>query len=448
MRNGGKSDNSEVECSRFVIWIGAALDECSSEDRGWLAELLKSLDLESLQGLNGSHPSGMAQSADRVAQILRTLDLGRLAHAFLPGTTPRSASNSNALPLLSQSVDILGLSVRPSNCLRHAEITTIGELTKWSSDRLLEIKNMGRKSAGEITAKLEELLRNSDESQSLISVRPESFCLSTLLSFEQCGIDAQVGRTMKESGISRVDDVVTRNRESLLYWSGLSDAEVSALERQLPCVDLHLESRVPLWVRTHYSELREAFREDVEQLLARPVVIESPVRPPPTDRSTTSCFEEEVETFFAAHVNDRKKEIVRRFMGWDGGPGTTLEQAGHEFNLTRERIRQILAKSLREPTVIKAAFLQSAIECVDQCVPARADSAEVALLKAGIARTRLRVEAIIATAKHLGIVIPWSIEEWNGRRFVVNPAAMCQVQELLRAVRKRVSHCGIARSGK
>ena len=123
--------------------------------------------------------------------------LGRLVRVFLPGTISQRPWNPNARPLLSQSVDILDLSCRSANCLQNAGITTIGELTQWSTEKLLELKNMGRKSAGEIKAKLEELLlQNPDESQSQISVRPESFCLSALLSFEQCGIDVDIGRKM------------------------------------------------------------------------------------------------------------------------------------------------------------------------------------------------------------------------------------------------------------
>jgi hypothetical protein len=33
-------------------------------------------------------------------------------------------------------------------------------------------------------------------------------------------------------------------------------------------VDLHLESLLPLWMRTHYLELRDAFKEDLEELLS------------------------------------------------------------------------------------------------------------------------------------------------------------------------------------
>jgi hypothetical protein len=97
-------------------------------------------------------------------------------------------------------------------------------------------------------------------------------------------------------------------------------------------------------------------------------------------------------------------------------------------------------KSLRDLTVINSIFLERAIECIERCAPASAEIAETALIEAGIARTRLRVEGIAATARRLQIPVPWSIEEYNARRFVVDPAAMSRIQEFLTVAQKRVSH--------
>ena len=44
--------------------------------------------------------------------------------------------------------------------------------------------------------------------------------------------------------------------------------------------------------------------------------------------------------------NDRTREIVRLRFGLDDGITHTLEEVGNEFGVTRERIRQIEAKSL------------------------------------------------------------------------------------------------------
>ncbi|MCB1031029.1 MAG: sigma-70 family RNA polymerase sigma factor, partial [Acidimicrobiales bacterium] len=45
-------------------------------------------------------------------------------------------------------------------------------------------------------------------------------------------------------------------------------------------------------------------------------------------------------------LNDREKEVVRMRFGLDDGQARTLEEVGKAFGVTRERIRQIEAKTL------------------------------------------------------------------------------------------------------
>ena len=52
-------------------------------------------------------------------------------------------------------------------------------------------------------------------------------------------------------------------------------------------------------------------------------------------------------------LNEREREVVRRRFGLEDGQVRTLEEAGKEFGVTRERIRQIESKTLaklRHPT--------------------------------------------------------------------------------------------------
>ncbi len=58
--------------------------------------------------------------------------------------------------ILNTSVEELELTVRSSNCLKNANIHTIGELTKKTEEDISKTRNFGRKSLEEIKAKLEE----------------------------------------------------------------------------------------------------------------------------------------------------------------------------------------------------------------------------------------------------------------------------------------------------
>ena len=56
------------------------------------------------------------------------------------------------------AIEELQLSVRPYNCLKRAQINTIGDLLNYSPEKLLELKNFGRKSADEVFATLKNKL--------------------------------------------------------------------------------------------------------------------------------------------------------------------------------------------------------------------------------------------------------------------------------------------------
>ena len=60
-------------------------------------------------------------------------------------------------PDLDLPIEALDLSERPRNCLRRAQIKTVGELVERTSDDLLNITNFGQKSLDEVIAKLDEL---------------------------------------------------------------------------------------------------------------------------------------------------------------------------------------------------------------------------------------------------------------------------------------------------
>ena len=59
--------------------------------------------------------------------------------------------------VLEMSIDELELSVRSYNCLKRANINTVEELTNKTSDDMMEVRNLGRKSLEEVLAKLKEL---------------------------------------------------------------------------------------------------------------------------------------------------------------------------------------------------------------------------------------------------------------------------------------------------
>jgi DNA-directed RNA polymerase subunit alpha len=80
----------------------------------------------------------------------------------------KETTKSNHLNLKTQSISIepytniaieeLQLSVRAYNCLKKAQINTVGDLLQYSPEKLQELKNFGRKSADEVFSTLKNKL--------------------------------------------------------------------------------------------------------------------------------------------------------------------------------------------------------------------------------------------------------------------------------------------------
>ena len=68
--------------------------------------------------------------------------------------------------VLEMNIDELELSVRSYNCLKRAGINTVEELINRSSDDMMKVRNLGRKSLEEVLNKLKELglsLKSGDD---------------------------------------------------------------------------------------------------------------------------------------------------------------------------------------------------------------------------------------------------------------------------------------------
>ncbi len=67
----------------------------------------------------------------------------------------------------------------------------------------------------------------------------------------------------------------------------------------------------------------------------------------PADSAAYSMLKEELDKALQS-LTDREKQVVKLRFGLEDGRARTLEEVGKEFNVTRERIRQIEAKALRK----------------------------------------------------------------------------------------------------
>ena len=69
--------------------------------------------------------------------------------------------------------------------------------------------------------------------------------------------------------------------------------------------------------------------------------------PVPADAAAFTLLKEQLVEVLAT-LTEREQKVLRLRFGLDDGRARTLEEVGQEFNVTRERIRQIEAKALRK----------------------------------------------------------------------------------------------------
>ena len=102
---------------------------------------------------------------------------------------------------------------------------------------------------------------------------------------------------------------------------------------------------------------------EISKIAQEPVSLETPIGeeedshlgdfipdddvPSPADAAAFSMLKEQLDEVLGT-LQDREQKVLRLRFGLDDGRTRTLEEVGQEFDVTRERIRQIEAKALRK----------------------------------------------------------------------------------------------------
>ena len=94
------------------------------------------------------------------AQIIINLFTSLINNKDTNEDTPLEIKTSSISiePYTNIAIEELQLSVRAYNCLKKAQINTIGDLLEYSPEKLQELKNFGRKSADEVFSTLKDKL--------------------------------------------------------------------------------------------------------------------------------------------------------------------------------------------------------------------------------------------------------------------------------------------------
>ena len=103
--------------------------------------------------------------------------------------------------------------------------------------------------------------------------------------------------------------------------------------------------------------------QEIMKIAQEPVSLETPIGeeedshlgdfiqdesiPTPVEATNQTLLHEQLDEGVST-LTEREQRVIKLRFGWDDGRPRTLEEVGKEFNVTRERIRQIEAKALRK----------------------------------------------------------------------------------------------------
>ncbi|WP_199533968.1 RNA polymerase sigma factor RpoD [Romboutsia weinsteinii] len=110
-------------------------------------------------------------------------------------------------------------------------------------------------------------------------------------------------------------------------------------------------------------EMTEDKVREIMKIAQDPVSLETPIgeeedshlgdfipdddAPAPAEAAAYSLLKEQIEDVLGS-LNEREQKVLKLRFGLEDGRARTLEEVGKEFDVTRERIRQIEAKALRK----------------------------------------------------------------------------------------------------
>jgi DNA-directed RNA polymerase subunit alpha len=100
------------------------------------------------------------ESIYEASKLIVDLFSSIVKNEFIDETNLKNKTFASQLidPYTNVAIEELQLSVRAYNCLKRAQINTIGDLLKYSPEKLQELKNFGRKSADEVFVTLKNKL--------------------------------------------------------------------------------------------------------------------------------------------------------------------------------------------------------------------------------------------------------------------------------------------------
>ena len=347
-----------------------------------------------MEPLKSPSTAARVLTRDEVAELLRSPSQ-LMSYAVRRRRFPQLAPNLRPRDL--------SLSARVQNCLRGLKVsrgvTDLSQLSRLTIGELLHLENFGRKSLiNLLSSVVPMILDNAARPSSNFRRDHRTISASVTRAAERL-------RAQSYSARIRCTDPRFKSEAGALLYIANSNSDGPPLDAS---ASLHTVAH-RLVGRSNDdmpAELTLAAIRKIRYKVAR-------VRRMP--------LEQELKEITRAFAVGRKLEIIVSFLGWSGHGVKTLQTVGNEFNITRERVRQITSKFISsiEQFYVYAPTLKRTIVHISKDIPVAVNEAQADLRTMRITQSLFRLDGAVSAARLLGVSVPFVIEEHSGIRMAV-----------------------------
>jgi hypothetical protein len=157
-------------------------------------------------------------------------------------------------------------------------------------------------------------------------------------------------------------------------------------------------------------------------------------------------LEEEMAGLFCFEPKIRNREVALAHLGWGGSGPRTLEEVGHQFGMSRERVRQICQPLLnrlqgRRPYL---PVLDRTLKAAERAIPCSKAQLEDFFLAEHLTNRLFALEGLVQAATTTSRTCPFVLESAGEHTYAI-PAGMEGIATLVaRIARRSICHWGVA----
>ena len=357
-------------------------------------------------------------------------------------------------------IDDLDLPIRVLNFLKTENINYVGELIQYTEKDILSFPNSGRKSLQEIKYELSQINLTLgiklDKERDLYKNIEEvaEYKIKHKLKEEQLKILVKEIRNTNLSqrsingllniGCVQAADILKFQISDLKRMPNLGASSIKEIELFLKDMNLEFNDELAPWNEEIIQEYKVYFNNKKKNDYLN---IKS--------YQNEKFLEEEILRVLSLTVNasarkdavakNKSLEILINRFGLDGSPPKTLEIIGQKFNVTRERIRQIIKSSLRKLKILNppTPILNKVFLTAQDSLPLSEIELNKILKEKSITKQNWDFKGLQEFYQTFGIKIDFNIIKINNISFISKSNIEKILNKILNYINKKISNSGL-----